>query len=281
MRPVGDASAIGLAADEKSVADLKRVAREDPKAAIRETARQFEALLLNVMIKSMRESTGQDGIFDSEQTRLYTSLLDQQLSQAMSRRGMGIAGMLERQLSPAPPDRPPQERVLNATAPGQGLPGPGDIRGFVEKLQPEADKVSRETGIPARFLLGHAALESGWGRAEIRHEDGSASHNLFGVKAGGGWRGRTVDSTTTEFIDGVAQKRVEAFRAYDSYAEAFRDYANLLQSQPRYAQALQSTGDARAYARELQRAGYATDPLYADKLAAVIDGQRLRISMTA
>lgn len=279
MVPVGDPSAVGLAADEKNVADLKRVARDNPKAAIKETARQFEALLLNVMLKSMRESTGQDGIFDSEQTRLYTSMLDQQLSQTMAGRGMGLAEMLERQLSGQAPDRPPQADVLNPSpAP---LPELKDVRGFVEKLQPEAQAVSQETGIPARFLLGHAALESGWGRSEIRNADGSPSHNLFGIKAGPGWQGRTVDTVTTEYVNGVAQKRTETFRAYDSYQEAFRDYASLLQSQPRYAEALRNTNDARAYARELQQAGYATDPRYADKLAAVIDGRRLRISMTA
>jgi flagellar protein FlgJ len=279
MIPVGDPPAVGLAADEKSVADLKRVARDNPKAAIRETARQFEALLLNVMLKSMRESTGQDGIFDSEQTRLYTSMLDQQLSQTMATRGMGLAEMLERQLSGQATDRPPQAEVLNPSA--GSLPKLKDVRGFVEKLQPEAQAVSQETGIPARFLLGHAALESGWGRREIRNADGSTSHNLFGIKAGAGWQGRTVDTVTTEYVDGVAQKRTETFRAYESYQDAFRDYAALLQSQPRYAEVLRNTTDARAYARELQQAGYATDPRYADKLAAVIDGRRLRISMTA
>lgn len=277
MGPLGDATTVGLAADEKGIADLKRVARDDPKAAVRETARQFEALLLNTMLKSMREANGQDGMFDNEQSRLYTSMLDQQLAQTMSKRGMGLAEMLERQLTPTAVPRPD-------IAPSQAVAAPPvsqDTKAFVERLQPHADAVSAQTGIPARFLLGHAALESGWGRHEIRAEDGTPSHNLFGVKAGAGWQGRTVDTLTTEYVDGVAQKRVETFRAYDSYADALRDYAQVLQSQPRYAEALKSTGDAQAYARELQRAGYATDPRYADKLAAVIDGARLRISMTA
>jgi len=90
-----------------------------------------------------------------------------------------------------------------------------------------------------------------------------------------------VDTLTTEYVDGVATKRVETFRAYDSYQDAFRDYAGLLQSQPRYAEVLKNTSDARAYARELQQAGYATDPRYASKLAGVIEGRALRISMMA
>jgi len=155
------------------------------------------------------------------------------------------------------------------------------VQKFVDRLMPEAEIASRETGIPARFLIGHAALESGWGRAEIRAADGSTSHNLLGIKAGGDWRGRTVQTLTTEYVDGVPQRQLETFRAYDSYADAFRDYAALLNSRAAYAEVLKNTHDARAYARELQEAGYATDPRYGAKLADVIEGRSLRISMSA
>ena len=152
---------------------------------------------------------------------------------------------------------------------------------FVERLAPDAEAVSRDSGIPVRFLLGHAALESGWGRSEIRAADGTPSHNLFGIKAGAGWTGRTVDVQTTEYTGGVAQQKVETFRAYDSYRDSLRDYAKLLASAPRYAEVLKNTNDARAYARELQDAGYATDPRFANALAGVIDGSFLRLSKLA
>jgi len=276
-----DPTALSLAADAQGVGDLKKLARDDPRAAVKETARQFEALLLNVMMKSMRESTGQDGIFDSEQTRLYTSMLDQQISQAMSRRGIGIAQVLERQLAPPAPAPNAPAAPLTQLAPVPHTGASSNAKAFVDKLLPDAEAVSRETGIPARFLMGHAALETGWGRREIVAADGTSSHNLFGIKAGDNWKGRTVDTLTTEYAGGVATKRVETFRAYDSYQDAFRDYAGLLQSQPRYAEVLKNTSDARAYARELQQAGYATDPRYASKLAGVIEGRALRISMMA
>jgi flagellar protein FlgJ len=300
-----DPTSLALAADAQAVDSLRHKAKTDSKGAVRETARQFEALLLDVMLKSMREAVGQDGLFDSEQTRLYTSLLDQQLSQAMSKRGIGIADVLARQLTPAvaaqataqtdsanaaaanPADVPPRmPDPLPFSTPAETLPPQiqglqPHVRNFIERLAPEAEAVSRETGIPARFLLGHAALETGWGRSEIRGADGVPSHNLFGIKAGTDWQGRTTETVTTEYFSGVAQKKVETFRAYDSYRDAFRDYAALLSSTPRYAGVLKNTHDARAYARELQEAGYATDPRYASKLARVIDGKSLRISMTA
>ncbi|MEO8007894.1 MAG: flagellar assembly peptidoglycan hydrolase FlgJ [Betaproteobacteria bacterium] len=292
-----DVSAVALASDAQGIDALRLKAKTDPKGAVKETARQFEALLMNVMLKSMRETVAQDGLFDSEQTRLYTSMLDQQLSQSMAQRGIGIAEVLTRQLTPGAP-----AAATNAAAPtvGSGVassslqrallsPTPAQhpattspdaktqAQTFIERLAPDAEAVSRDTGIPVRFLLGHAALESGWGRAEIRTADGAPSHNLFGIKAGAGWKGRSVDVQTTEYAGGVAQKKVETFRAYDSYQDAFRDYAHLLATSPRYAEVLKNTNDAQAYARKLQDAGYATDPHYADKLANVIDGRLLRI----
>ena len=93
-----DPSAIILATDTVNLDALRLKAKTDPKGAIKETARQFEGLLMNVMLKSMRETVSSDGLFDSEQTKLYTSMLDQHLSQAMSKRGLGLAAVLERQL---------------------------------------------------------------------------------------------------------------------------------------------------------------------------------------
>lgn len=140
----------------------------------------------------------------------------------------------------------------------------------MQRLSGFAEAASAATGIPAKFMLAQAALETGWGRRDIRHADGSTSHNLFGVKAGKGWHGPVAEVMTTEYVDGIAQRRVEKFRAYGSYAEAFADYARLLTQSPRYRHVLTSGTDAAGFAQGLQRAGYATDQLYADKLRRVI-----------
>ncbi len=133
-----------------------------------------------------------------------------------------------------------------------------------------AEQASIETGIPAKFLLGQAALESGWGKHEIKALDGSTSHNVFGIKASKNWKGKTVEALTTEYVNGVAQQRVEKFRAYDSYAAAFKDYATLITKNPRYQNVVANAGDASSFAQGLQRAGYATDPQYANKLTKII-----------
>ncbi|KKO71509.1 hypothetical protein AAV32_11480 [Kerstersia gyiorum] len=146
---------------------------------------------------------------------------------------------------------------------------PDFVASFVEKLAPMAQRIAQESGIPAQLILGQAALESGWGRREIRHEDGSPSHNLFGIKATPAWRGAVVETMTTEYEDGKARKLTQPFRAYSSYEDALRDYAGLLQRNERYQGVLQASDPAEA-ARRIQEAGYATDPGYADKLINVM-----------
>lgn len=284
-----------LAADTRGLDALRFRAKTDPDAALKDVARQFETLFMNMLLKSMRDATPQDGMFDSEQTRFYTTMLDQQLSEKMSARGLGLADIMVRQLrngGMAAPAVTTEAPVVPAVAPAlpemQAVPGnppasppARNTRDFVNRLWPHAADASRTTGIPAHFIVGHAALESGWGSREIRGADGSASHNLFGIKAGRSWTGRTVDVVTTEYVNGVPQKMTDRFRAYDSYAEAFRDYANLIRGNPRYAGVIEGAHDAGSFARGLQRAGYATDPQYADKLTRVINGSVMRQSLQA
>jgi len=290
-----------LALDAQGVEQLRAQAKGDPDRALKSAARQFEALFMNMLLKSMRDASPQDGPFDSEQTRLYTSMLDQQLAQTLSSRGIGLADIMVRQLtqgraaaaageaagptgsSAAPVDAAPaagEAAPVSAPARGGNARTSDAVRQFMSKHAAGAQAASDATGIPARFLLAQAGLETGWGRREIRGADGSDSHNLFGIKAGRNWNGRVAEATTTEYVDGKAVKTVERFRAYDSAAASFRDYANLIANSPRYAQ-VRDRKDEVAFAYGLQRAGYATDPQYADKLLRVMDGIKSRYSTTA
>ena len=291
-------SADNLAIDSKGLDSLRQSARQNSPEALKSAAKQFEALFMNMVMKSMREASPQDSMFDNDQSRMYTSMLDQQLSQHLSGRGVGLADVLIRQLSSSvspqalPDGAASASRVSDsagaeahrfnpwqAVAPQHGAPAadtrtdssqPSHVQAFQDRLGAHAEEASRTTGIPAKFMLGQAALESGWGQKEIRGLDGSASHNLFGIKATGGWKGKVVDAVTTEYVNGVPQKRIEKFRAYDSYADAFRDYAKLLRDNPRYEGVLANATDVNSFAQGLQRAGYATDPQYAAKLTRII-----------
>jgi flagellar protein FlgJ len=283
-----------LAIDLKDLSRLRQSAQQKSPEALKAVARQFEALFLNMVMKSMRDATPQDGVFDSQQSKMYTSMLDQQFSQNLASRGVGLADVLIRQLSsqapgqavpgadaaapagqdPAPQpaagqDRAPQPAAAIPSPPAAASPS-AQAQAFQMRLASHAEEASRSTGIPAKFMLGQAALESGWGKREIIAADGTPSHNLFGIKATGGWKGRVVESTTTEYVDGVPQKRIEKFRAYDSYADSFRDYAALMRNNPRYKNVLDNADSVSGFANGLQRAGYATDPNYAAKLMRII-----------
>lgn len=279
-----------FATDLKDLSALRQSAQQNSPEAVKGAAKQFEALFMNMLMKSMREASPQDGLFDNQQTKMYTAMLDQQLSQTMASRGVGLADVLTRQLSNiANPQTSPAEnesmplvptlpqRPLNnvdATVVPVGRTANNQsahVKSFQERVGLHAEEASRATGIPAKFMMAQAALESGWGRREIKAADGSPSFNLFGIKAGAGWKGKVVDARTTEYINGVAHTKVEKFRAYDSYADAFKDYARLLSKHPRYQSVIANAQDVRGFAVGLQRAGYATDPQYAAKLMNIIN----------
>jgi flagellar protein FlgJ len=233
------------------------------------------------LLKSMREATMKSGLLDSPQGNLGMDLLDQQFAVQMSGQPGGlsdlIAKQLTRQMSEAKPNAAAPQAGLSTVerhapmASGASAPASTAQSGFVQQHSAAAARVEKTSGIPASFMLGQAGHESGWGKHEIRMKDGTPSYNLFGIKAGPGWNGKVAEVTTTEYVNGVAQKSVAKFRAYGSYDESFRDYARLISESPRYAQARQQTGSVQAYASGLQRAGYATDPDYAAKLSRAIN----------
>lgn len=291
-------AAQALALDAKALSGLRRDAHANPREAASRVAGQFEALFLQQVLKQMRETLPKDGPFDSDTMRTYTSLFDQQIAQHLSARGLGLKEAIERQLARALPDAVPATSApapasadqakaamqrLGATPPPP-LPShtraaemkpvasvAHSVQAFVEKLRPHAEAAARTTGIPAHLLIAQAGLETGWGRSQPRSADGAVSHNLFGVKAGARWQGASVAAATTEFVQGTMLRTVERFRSYGSLTEAFRDFAQVLAGN-RYAEARASAraNDADGYARNLQRAGYATDPAYADKLGRAI-----------
>jgi len=294
-----------FALDTNSLGDLKQSAKAGSPEALKGAATQFESMFVNMMMKSMRDATPQDGPMDSQETRTFTTMLDQQMSQKLAKRGIGLADVLVRQLTAQQSgqalakemqsgalgigtDQGSAPRLkldadsmpTDGAAAASGIKGsarsttdsgkPAHVRAFQAKLADAAEEAERVTGVPAKFMMGQAALETGWGKRVIRNSDGSSSNNLFGIKAGPGWKGKVATAVTTEYVNGRPHARVEKFRSYASHAEAFKDYAKMLSNNPRYEKVLAHGGDASTFAHGLQRAGYATDPQYAAKLSRII-----------
>lgn len=327
----------GLTMDLRSLDRLKGTSGTNPRAAVRETAKQLESLFMGELMKSMRASTMSSGMFDNSGSEMATGMLDTQFAGQMSGRPGGladaIAKQLERQMGikPESADKsgatggtPASASTLSRVASTNSFRGLGQLgelgdldaaqfpggngadldeilrraqsldRGsartnnasnattsdgkrlsnseqFIRKHHEAAKAAEAASGIPSGHILGQAALESGWGKHEIKMKDGSSSHNLFGIKATANWTGKVAEVTTTEYIGGVARKVTAKFRAYDSYADAFKDHARLLTQSPRYSQTVAKADTAQGYAQGLQKAGYATDPAYANKLTQVIN----------
>ncbi|MES2949724.1 MAG: flagellar assembly peptidoglycan hydrolase FlgJ [Pseudomonadota bacterium] len=298
---ISSSTAQSLAADAQSLGNLKMEAGKNSPAAIKETAKQFESLFMRELMKSMREATMKSGMLDSPGSDLGTDLLDQQFAVQMSGQPGGLADIIALQLTRQMAGTPKEGTAATATSTATGqaadpvraakpaklaaavqTPPPSTVSkttraptetqsNFVQQHSQVANEVEKATGIPAGFMLGQAGHETGWGKFEIKHKGGATSHNLFGIKAGAGWTGKVAEVTTTEFVNGVAQKGKARFRAYDSYADAFKDYARMISESPRYAKVKEQAGSAQSFASGLQKAGYATDPDYAAKLSRAIN----------
>lgn len=293
-----DASS-SAAYDANALNGLRRQAQKNDPEALAKVAKQFEGLFVNMMLKSMRSALPQDGMLDNDQTRMYTSMYDQQLSQDLSSKGLGLADMIVQQAG-RHSNPPPGEGVgttamplgperLAATNMPLALVGeflrreqqngggfgqrnmqlPQSSEEFADRLSVPSMLASMQSGIPHQLIMAQAALESGWGRREITTADGQPSHNIFGVKASDDWNGKVTEVLTTEYQNGQPYKVKERFRVYDSYLDALNDYVSLLTKNSRYKAVLQAnTPEEGAHA--LQRAGYATDPQYGNKLVQII-----------
>ena len=286
-------SADHFALDVQGLDHLRNSAHLDPHSGLKEASKQFEALFLQMMLKSMRAAVPKSELSSNSQTELYTEMLDQQWAQSLSGKGIGLAEQLTRQLSgyttqqnpelaaattaflDLPPSRPSPfaspafDAWKRREVSGASNDAPDHVQAFIARLSAPAQSAARNSGVPAELILAQAALETDWGRRTLTTAQGADSHNLFGIKAGSSWQGATTQVMTTEYTDAQAQKQVEAFRVYPNDEAAFSDYARLMRSRPGYA-AVRNASDAPQAAVALQQGGYATDPRYAQKLISVM-----------
>ena len=301
------ANSLNTWTDLSGFSALRQTAQSDAKAALPAVAKQFESIFTRMMLKSMRDASSGDGLFDSDAGNQWRDMFDQQLSLQLSQggNGIGIAQMLMRQLggtvggskdgasnasntaTSASMDDSWQKRLSSIAGGAQQIGEkvlkllPGDAEDFVRQLAPYAQKAAEKLGVSVRAVLAQAALETQWGKHMPTHSNGNASNNLFGMKAGQSWGGDKVSVPTLEFEDGVAVHRRAQFRSYNNPGESFNDYAQLIADNPRYAKALNHGEDVVGFARGLVNGGYATDPSYAQKIVAIANSPQMRDALDA
>ena len=257
--------------------------REAPEAT-REAARQFEALFVQMMLKSMRDA---GAVLGEERDTTYEEMFDRQVALELTRnKGIGIAELLMRQLAPdgiaedaAPSATPsPNERIETVAALVRPVTrdnwhpeGPDE---FLRDVWPLAEQAGRKLGVDPRAVAAQAVLETGWGQKLIRDTQGVSSNNVFGIKADHRWDGDRIGVSTLEY-DGGAPRRLRAeFRAYATLRHGFDDYVDFLQGNPRYSDATAGGLNAGEFVQSLQDAGYATDPRYAEKILGILESHR-------
>ena len=289
--------------DIKGLGQLKRAAGANDPKAIRTVAEQFEAMFTRMMLKSMRDAVGKDPMFGSDQQEMYQGMADDQLSVQLAKgKGLGLADLLVRQLQkmgvkgaqaaagtnaiagadakaaahaigsagPAAKAAAAYSATQKATtAPTSSATSDVTKTNFIQDLWPQAQDAGTLLGVDPRHLIAQAALETNWGQSLPQNASGRSSNNLFGVKVSAAWTGDTVTNGTREFQNGVASNTTAQFKAYATPAQSFQDYVALLRNNPRYSAALNTGSDVHAFAAGLQRGGYATDPEYVNKIAAV------------
>ena len=296
--------------DFQGLSDLRTRAGNAPAEALGEVAAQFESLFVQMMLKAMREATIEGGLFQSNQMEVYQGMHDSQLALALSSQGgLGLAEVLvedlggarsagERsaEMQPLPTQvlpplhtlRPPSltadpaDAAVGATEPVGARPParaaandsvnwqPASPEDYIRGVWDHAVEAAGKLGVDPAVLVAQSALETGWGRKVVQASDGGSSYNLFGIKADSGWDGAAAAVRSLEFRDGVAALEKASFRVYDSLSNSFDDYVSFLQNNPRYQQALAKVADTRQFLTELQDAGYATDPHYADKIMGIV-----------
>lgn len=291
--------------DLQSLDTLRASAQKDDKAALKEVAQQFEGIFTQMLFKSMRQANAAfetDSPFNNKQTKYYQDMQDNQMSAELSQNGsLGLADLIVQQLSPSDSKNSSagfirsdqlKNRLINTSALTasssvnkiatnvadtqkiSSLSEPAEFQNqqsFVDALMPMAKKAAKLLGLEPAVLLAQSALETGWGKKVLTNTDGSSSHNLFNIKTGSQWEGDKVAVETTEYKEGVALRQKADFRSYQDYKKSFNDYVDLLNSSSRYKKAIDKSSDSAGFLQELQKAGYATDPKYADKVFKVFE----------
>jgi flagellar protein FlgJ len=311
---------------------------EGKKEALQEAAQQFEAIFMKMLLKSMRKAQDvleSDSPFNSQSTKFYRDMHDQQMAVELSSNGtLGLSDLIVRQLGgdntftpssvlrndgnleqikkavkqaklqlenknetdvnpfsllPTSTNATNLQRNDNANnANGTKIPfATSDVnqveksvnmsspsfnepKDFVSALIEPAKSVQEKIGVPFQVIIAQAALETGWGQKIIKDQNGSSSNNLFNIKADNRWAGDSIKKESLEFEQGAMVKKSSPFRAYQSLTESVNDYVSFITGNDRYQDALQNPSNVEHFVHGLQKAGYATDPQYANKIMATL-----------
>lgn len=288
--------------DVQGLSQLRSEYKNNPELAKTEIAQQFESMLMQMVMRSMREAnkTFDSGLFSSDQMDFYQDMFDKQLALSMSNGGNGFASEIKKNMEqqfhlaslPEAESAPaittlPVNLKSEAKLPLQikKLAARKEIEHketidfsspehFAQSILPYAKQAAAMLGVDPKILIAQAALETNWGKKIVGGT--AASHNLFNIKASTDWDKKTVTATTLEEKNGLLFKEQAHFKSYDSFAESFADYVETLKAHARYQSALTQAKSPEQFAQALQTSGFATDKDYAAKIMSIFDSSYIK-----
>lgn len=297
--------------DQNSLDSVKAMGRHNDPQALKEIAKKFEAMFVQQMLKSMRDASevfSEGNMFSSNEEKFHQEMLDQQMVLNLtSGRGIGLAASMYQQMqrmqsktaAPETPNSKLEQTFIPSASKPQAQSKPVNVppalisrtsikpvadkeenaqspEEFIASLMPFAEKAAAELNVNTDIILAQAALETGWGKHILQDAQGNSSFNIFNIKKSASWDGKTIGVNALEFKQGVALMERSEFRQYEGYSNSFSDYVDLLKNSPRYQRVLDAGNDSAGYAEALQKAGYATDPDYAQKLKSLLNSDVIR-----
>ncbi|HAT8123911.1 TPA: flagellar assembly peptidoglycan hydrolase FlgJ [Legionella pneumophila] len=269
--------------DFQGLNELKVQAKNNAKEALPEVAKQFEGIFLQSMLKSMRMGQhflDESSPFSGKNEATFQEMLDTQYASTIAEsKGIGLAALLAKQLENSVGDK--ANNLVNSSTEVSNTKVTNSeeslsvVDDFVKSVWPTAKQAASLIGLDPKLLVAQAALETGWGKFVTRDTDGSSSNNLFNIKAGSHSEVESIQVKTTEYIADTPIKINASFRKYPSIEHSFHDYVSLIKGSERYQMALANAENPEIYVSELNKAGYATDPNYSNKILSIYHGDEL------
>ena len=306
--------------DVQGLDKLRAEYKSNPDAVKKEVSQQFEALLFQMVLRSMRDANSafSSDLFSSNDMSLYQDMFDKQLSLSLSSQGTGFAKMIEDNIDQQngvnkaanpllatqkmlyEPKKQPismatvqstlasHVKTPNKVEAAHALEETNDARespfkspsDFIHSLWGHAKQAAKLIGVNPTVLLAQAALETDWGKKVISHTSGQSTHNLFNIKTDPTWKKDSTITATLEQKGGILVKEKATFKSYESYHESFMDYAKLIKSSSRYRKAVENAQEPASYMQALQEAGYATDSQYSNKVIEILHGPQFQPLVT-
>lgn len=281
--------------DLQGLDSLRAKSRSNPGAVKKEVAQQFEALLFQMVLRSMRDANNvfSSGLLGSNDMELYQDMFDKQLSLSLSQQGLGFAKMIEESIdrqsgqfrSEKTPASPLESQQLTKMMIHPAKPASAPViekekstfdspKEFIRSMWHHAKQAAGLIGLHPGVLLAQAALETNWGKKIVTLASGGSSCNLFNIKSDPTWNKSSTAAATLEEKNGLIVKEKAHFKNYESYHESFMDYVRLISNNPRYKKALANVEHPKAYTEALQEAGYATDSQYSSKIMNIMKSSR-------